>query len=362
MERQLFYIFREAKNDRQFKLITAFLNCFIIDDDAECEIIEIIEIKPSEIEFSENRMIRKLQDIFFHSELIKLSDLWKSMDRLLNRYYHLRSIQVQNYQMHCILSISLDIDLLYFYISNILSTHFSILYIRSETPLTEKEFRSFPRNELSNEHFEDSNVTIGDDIHFFIDKFKAFKASLSIWEYIVYATMPSNKFLNQLERKKFFSQAFDFEIFDESQQSFIKIECHRKFFPRQVHMIRSFIFMFELWITFVICLILIPTWYRGISKKILNVALSYSSQSYLINFSLCFMTSFSIIFFHWNCFYYLKKWFRVLTLLFKALIRILFPNHWARIVNILNLIFTCLHFYFCYTELSYIENFLSDSI
>ena len=138
----------------------------------------------------------------------------------------------------------------------------------------------------------------------------------------------------------------------------MKIECHRKFFPRQVHMIRSFIVMFILWITVVICLTLLPTWYRRISKKILKVALSYSNEIYLINLCLCLMTSLSIIFVHWKCFYYLKKGFRVFTLLLKALIRILFPNRWAGIVNILNLIFSCLHFYFCYTELSHIESFL----
>ena len=334
MERQLFYIFHEDKNDRQVKLIMAYLNCFIIDDDAECEVIEIIKIKSTEIEFSENLIIRKLQDIFFHSKLIKISDFWKSIDKLLNRYNYLRSIQIHNYQMHCILSVSLDIDLLYFYISNILSTHFFVLLIRSEIPLIKKEFRSIDRYEFSNGHSDDSNVTIGDDIDFFIDKFKAFKSSLSIWEHLAYKTMTSNKFLNQLERKKVFSQAFDFEVFDESQQSFMKIECHRKFFPRQVHMIRSFIFMFVLSITVFICLTLIPTWYCRISRKILNAVLFYSSQSFMIDFGLCFMASLSILFVHWNCFYYLKKWYRVLTILLKALIRTLFPNRWARIVSI----------------------------
>ena len=54
MERQLFYILYEDKNDMQFKLIKSYVNCFIIDEDAECEVIEIIKIKPPEIEYLEN--------------------------------------------------------------------------------------------------------------------------------------------------------------------------------------------------------------------------------------------------------------------------------------------------------------------
>ena len=290
----------------QFKLAKAYMNCFIIDEDDECEVMEIIKIKPSEMKFSENRFIRKCQDLYYHSELIKFSDLWESTHELFNRFYHLRSIQIQNYQMHCIYSVSLDFDLFFCIISIIFAAHSSILLILRENHLTEKEFRSIPRSEFRELQFDETNETIGDNIDFFIDKFEAFNSSLSILEYIFHETLISFKFHNPLERKKVFSQAFDYlGILNESEQSYRKIECHRKFIPRQDHFIRSFLLTFVLLNTICIGLRDFPTWYRRISEKILYVVISYLSQNNLVNFCLCFMTSLSILFVHWKCFFYL---------------------------------------------------------
>ena len=364
MERQLFYIFYEDKNDVQFRLIKVYVNCFVIDEDAECEIIDITKIETPEIEFSKNTIIRKFQEVYSLSELIKISNLLKSMDESLNS--SLNSIQDENYQIHCVFGASLDFDLSYYIVSIIFAAHSSVLLIRSENSLTEKDFRSIPRTKLSNEHLDDSNLTIGDDIDFFINKFKVFKPSLGIWEYIVYESLAQffsmipNNFLNQLERKKVFVQAFDYlGIFDESEQVYRKIECHRKFIPRQAHRIRSLLFMFVLTLAIAIGLIEIPTWYRRISKKILNFVLSYSSQSIFINFFLCFMTQLSCLFVRLKCFYYLKKFAReYIILLLDALIRIAFPNRWSRIVNILNLLLLCVYYCACYSELSGIERWL----
>ena len=338
MKKQFFEILYENENNVQFKMIKTYLNRFIIDDDAECEVMKISTIQKSpEFEFSEYRLIRKIQSFYINSELIRFSDFLISAIKMIQRS---QSYQDHDYQVHCIFGISLETDLFFYYFTILFSVHCSVLLIRSKSVLSEKELRSLKKPQ------NDSIVTIGDDIDFFIDKFHGIKPILLFLKYFANEIFIANKFFNGSEPGKLLNRDFDYLSFcEESEDSSMKIKCHRNFFPRQEHVIRSSLFFGTLIIMFFIGSMKASIWYLPILQKFLNFILNYINQNFLINFYLCCIALLSVIYVQLKCFSYFRKfWYLIGPIM--AMVHQLFQNHLVCILLYTFLVLLrCIHTY-----------------
>ena len=354
MKKQLFRLIYDG-NDLQFKLIKTYVNRFIIDEDAECEVMGTYKLtKPPE--FSEYKLIRKIQNLYSHGEFIRISDLFHSVESM-------SEIQDKDYQMHCIFCLSIDrYDLAFYIISAFYITHCSVLLIRSKTILTEEEFRAIPQKRLT----EDSNVTIGDDIDLLRDEFQDIHLSPSILKYIINEIIISIEFVNKSQQTEVFHQDYEcFGIFEQSEDTFMKIECKRKFFPQnRVNFaaksrisIPPFIFPCVLNLSAGLGWAIVPYLYYAISYTTLNFVLAYFNQSILISCCLTILTSLSILFVHLKCLHNVTKWLVNSLVTVEALICIKLSGHWVRI---LRLLISCVYLYGCYDEL--FENDLYDEI
>ena len=91
-------------------------------------------------------------------------------------------IKDPNFQMHCIFGLSVEFDLLFYFTSAVFPSQWTLLWNRSINYLSEQDLRSIPKHGLGKHHFTNlliaySNVTIGDDIGFFIEKFPGIKSN-----------------------------------------------------------------------------------------------------------------------------------------------------------------------------------------
>ena len=280
MKKQLFHLIYDG-DGIQFKLIKTYVNRFIIDEDAECEVTGTHKLTKLP-EFSEYKLFRKMQNLYSHGAFIRISNLFQSVESMSKIQYH-------NYQSHSLLSLSKDYyDLAFYIISAFYITHCSVLLIRSKTILTEEEFRAIPQKRLT----EDSNVTIGDDIDLLRDEFQDIHISPSILKYIINEIIISIKFVNKSQQTEVFHQDYEcFGIFEQSEDTFMKIECKRKFFPQnRVNFstkskisIPPFIFPCVLNLSAGLGWAIVPYLYYAISHTTLNFVLAYFNQSILIS-------------------------------------------------------------------------------
>ena len=360
MKKHSFFLIYEDGNDIQFKLIKTYVNRFIIDEDAEHEVIGTYELtKPPE--FSEYKLVRKIQNLYSHSDFIRISDIFQGVASMTK-------IQYYDYQRHCLFSLSIDYyDLAYYLISAFYITHCSVLLMRSKKILTEEEFRSIPQKRL----IEDSNISIGDDIDLLIDKFQDINTSLrenkfSVFKYIINEIISPIKFLNTSQPVEVFGQDYEYlGIFKEFEDSFMKIECQRRSFPqnrvnrssKSGNSIPPFIFQCAFNLLTVLVWATVPYLYYSVSQPILNLLLAYFNESILISFCLSIFTSLSVMFLHWKSVHYVTKRLINLLVVIEVLICIKFPGNW---VLIFRLFISCLYLYACYDEL--FENSLYEGI
>ena len=362
MKNQLFYLFYEKENDMNLKLIKTYVNRFIIDDEAECEVKKAYELtKPPDFEFSKITLIRKFQNLFSYNKLMTISELLKR--------YPIRSTDDQDMQVHYIFALSFDFDMLFFLLSVPNFVHCSILRHRSKSFLSEKELKHEFRkkrltNSLNKSYISNSNVTIGDDIEFFIHKFRNMTPNPYMWEQeIVYQTLPaltSIKFLG--DDMKFFTQKFRFTLsnifcsqFDqefeywsiskEFEDHFVKIKCQRKFIPRPSNMARSFAFIFILSFLRGIGLIFLSVQIR---KKIFNPRLFPFDQSFPIIFCLFWIWGLGSLVIELILFLEFVEFFQNLIFFIEAMGTLAFPNTWIHIANILNPLSLCFYLCLCY--------------
>ena len=372
MKKQLFFLFHEKENYMHLKLIKTYVNRFIIDEDAECEVMEAYELtKPPEFEFSENGLIRKFQYLLSYRKLMIFCHLFTAMEKAYDVLVTNKLIKDPNFQMHCIFGLSVEFDLLFYFTSAAIPSHWSLLWNRSINYLSEQDLRSIPKHGLGKHHFTnsliDSNVTIGDDIDFFIEKFPGIKSNQYIWEYLLHETLISNKLSNFLVNNKEFSQKFDYLCFlKESEDSYMQIECQRKFIPRNIHQIRSFFVFFVLAIFNMVGLLLAPNFYRPIIKQIFNVVEDWFNRSPQITFLLFWMSRVVDLGVQYKCFLSFLKFFNNFTVLMFSLLFLGLnspnsdfnsPNAWIRIVHIVNLVLSIFYLWVFYRILS---DFIND--
>ena len=360
MKRQLFCLFHE--NDMQFKIIKMYVNRFIIDEDAECELIEIKKISKTPsmtlgYDFLKRRAFKKIQTLFLHQKELSIYNHIEIAGEVYDRFQFRSTVEQETYKLHFIFGTSVEIDLPFYMITFAGNAHCSVLLIRSMNFLTEEDFRSIPQNELRKEHIGDFNVTIGDDIDFFIDKFYDIKSSIDIFNYILYISsllfngQIFSKFLYQSGRQTVFERDFDYlSSFEESEPSFMEIKCQRKFFPAKFNRIQSMSSFIIFTLAIMISLIYGPEWYRRILKIFFNFVQGYFEPNILISFCLGCISSFTVIIVHWKCFHYMIEGFLNLSVTIKSLMPLLFPKQWLNIASILNLFLLCVYIYACYTE------------
>ena len=373
MKNQLFYLFYEKENDLNLKLIKNYVNRFIIDEEADCEVIKVYELtKPTDFEFSEITLIRKFQNLFSYSKLMTLCELIKSGPPS-------RSVKDQNMQMHYVFALSFDFDMFFFFICVPSFAHCSMLWNRSKSLLSEKDVISFPKHgsgkqQFTNSHVGHSNVTIGDDIDFFIEKFRNMKPNPYIWERnIVFETLISKKGLKLLEHifgidilYNDFNQEFEhLSISTEAEDSFVRIQCQRKFIPRPTNMARSFVFICILSFLMLVGFIVL-NYYIG---KIFNPRRSPFDQSCPISFCLFWTIGLGSFFVQLKFFQKFCDAMQNLIFFLEAMLTLCFPNTWLHIIHILNPLLLCLYlyaYYFGYFRKNYyfktLLNYIETSI
>ena len=352
MKKQSFFLFYE-KNEMHLKLINMYVNRFIIDEEAENEVMGVYELtKPPEFEFSENRLVRKFQNLLSYNKLMTLCELFKNIEKARERY---RFVKDQNFQMHCIFGLSFDFDILFYFLSVSHSTHCSMLWNRSKSFISENDFRPTRHRGSGIQYFVNSllsdthNRTIGDDIDHFIDKFRDIKSSHNIWKDFVYEKLIPNKFLNFLKYSNEFDQEFDHLCFSkESEDSHVRIKCQRKFIPRHVHKGRSYVFLIVLCLFILLVCLFAPDWYREITKEIFNLPSDPFNEKFRINICLFWISRLSFLIVEYKCFKKFLEFFHNLVLYVLAVLPFVFPNTWVRIVYILNPLFLCLYFWLFY--------------
>ena len=299
MKKQLFFLLYEDENDMNFKLVMTYVNRFIIDEDAECEVIETFQLtKPIEFEFSENKYIQKLQYLYsliFQSEFKNIFVLVETLEKIERSGLR----KGKDFQKHCIIGMPLEFvmefSFLLYFISIKYSTHCSMLWKHSGYLTT-------------NDNLGYTDITIGDDIDSFIETFHNFEPIFRIWNPIIDEKMISIKPQDQFKNKKILEQNFNdlfaFEkqssAFEDSEDLFMKIYYQRRFIPDQVFPDRSAIFLPLITIGTVASVISAPYFYRKITKKLLDVLLEYFNQSLSTQFCLICLRQISLAVVIWN--------------------------------------------------------------
>ena len=321
------------------------MNRFIIDEEAECEVIKVIELtKRPEFEFSEIILFRKFQNLFSYSKLMTICELlYKSPLPL--------SSDDPNMQIHFLFALSFEFELFFFFLPIPYYAHCSYIWNRSKSFLSDKDLESF---------YHGSANTIGDDIDFFIEKFENMKPNPYIWELkIVYQTLISHKILKLLHF--FVENVFDIDILynklnqefeyltisKKSEDSFLNIQCKRKFIPRQMNRWISLV------LAFIIYLLSRMAWeiLNVEIQKIFNLLQYPFYQGFPISFCFFWMLGLGALFIELSFFHQIVEIQQNFIFFVETLLTILLPNTWVRIVNIVNPLFLCVYFYVCYIRL-----------
>ena len=157
MKKQLFFLFysEDEKNDTNEKLVMTYVNRFIIDEHAECEVIEVNRVP--ELKYSEFGIIQKLQ--FLCSVVFNFQSEYHFYDSFKQAAERSITIQDEQFQSHFVIGMPIQ-----FGISIVCllctSAQFHCTFLRCVRKDLLKEIRLNRRQN-----------TIGDDIDTFIDDF-----------------------------------------------------------------------------------------------------------------------------------------------------------------------------------------------
>ena len=302
MKKQLFYLLYEDENDRNYKLVMNYVNRFIVEEDAECEVIKTFQLtNRNEFKISEYKLIQKLRNLYsyiFQSAFEELFTLFETLQIIEGS----RSIIDEDFKKHVIIGTSKFESPLHapyflsFYISIKYSTQCSVLW-------------SSPGEQVSKNNLRNLNNTIGNDIDAWIESDDNFKPSLGLWipkilNAPVEARMISFKLLTQSQLNEISEQNLEdfdayrkrFAEFKESEDFFMKTKIRRLFFPYQVHPGRSALFLIAIIMTIMIIFILFPPFIINVLKKlsilnwslriksVLPISASLARQFHLIKF------------------------------------------------------------------------------
>ena len=146
MKKQLFFLFysENEKNDTNAKLVMTYVNRFIIDEHAECEVIEVNRVP--ELKYSEFVIIQ---------EFYNFLDFFNSIKQARERSI---SIQDEQYRSHFVIGTPNQFGTMVYHLC--FSDLFNCTFLRC---VRKKHTREIRLNRRQN--------TIGDDVDTFIDEF-----------------------------------------------------------------------------------------------------------------------------------------------------------------------------------------------
>ena len=180
MKKQLFFLFysEDETNDTNAKLVTTYVNRFIIDEDAECEVIEVNRVP--ELKYSEFGIIQKLK--FLCSILFNFQSKYHFYYSFKQAAERSISIQDEEFRTHFIIGMPNQFGVTIICLL-CTSAQFYCTFLRSFRKDLIKE-RS--QNRLEDD-FDDSIATIGDDIDAVIDGFiDQDSTEMTFWQSVHY--------------------------------------------------------------------------------------------------------------------------------------------------------------------------------
>ena len=157
MKKQLFLLFysEDEKNDANAKLVMTYVNRFIIDEDAECEVIEVNRVP--ELKYSEFGIIQKLK--FLYSIVFNFQAKYHFYDSFKQAAERSMSIQDDEFRTHFVIGMPNQFGI-------------TIICILCTTAQFYCTFLRNVRKDFTNEIRPNRRQnTIGDDIDTFIDGF-----------------------------------------------------------------------------------------------------------------------------------------------------------------------------------------------
>ena len=353
MKKQLFYLLNVDENHINFKLVMTYVNRLIIDEDAECEVIESYQLKKStELEFSEYTLIQKLQYLY---SLI-LQNEFKNINILVETLENIERLRLRKdneFQKHCIIGMplesSLEFSFFLYFISIKYSTHCSMLWSHSE-------------NLTTNNNLGDSDITIGDDIDSLIDTFDNFEPIYGIWNPIKAQRIISIKPVNFEDLIAFDKK---YSALKESDDLFMKMNCQRRFIPEQVYPERSVIFIIFFTLVTEVLVILAPVLYRKITKRGLDFLLEKTNLSLVTKFCFVCLRQLSLMVVIWKSRIKLIAFMRFGNSFVEAMIRVglsesNLPNTYPKVTNCIlyfyYLIWICFDLFLVDSDIIFIRN------
>ena len=234
MNKQLFLLFysEDEKNDTNAKLVMTYVNRFIIDEYAECEVIEVNRVP--ELKYSEFGVIQKLK--FLYSIVFNFQGKYHFYNSFKQAAERSMLIQDDEFRTHFVIGMPNQFGITIICIL-CTSAQFHCTFLRSVRKDLIKEIRLNRRQN-----------TIGDDIDTFIDGFTDGDSSqMTFWQavrYIVLNVAPkkrmhSYKLLNSSESAKVCHRDSDnitfredmtpdIKSFTESDNIYMRLQCERQ--------------------------------------------------------------------------------------------------------------------------------------
>ena len=224
MRKQLFYIFHTNKY-----IFKTYLNQFIIDEDAENEVIKVAKLIKTPL--SSNRIFRLIKK---GGKLVQADQSTKSLFEIIEEANQLaKSVQKQDFQVHFIVGAATDSipilsSVFLLYIALISPGHSTLLLCN----LVSRFKDELDRVPLVNRRLKNSglnDVTIGDDIDSLIGKF-TYQNLLRNYD-ILYSHQTKKMLYFKLLGPSYMKKYLEYpNTSDKPEVVFEIYECQRKFF------------------------------------------------------------------------------------------------------------------------------------
>jgi len=173
MKKQLFFLFY-PENDTNANLVMTYVNRFIIDENAECEVIEVNRVP--ELKYFEFGIIRKLQ--FLCSIVFNFQSEYYFYDSFKQAAERSISIQDEQFRSHFVIGMPNQFGITIVCLL-CTSAQFHCTFLRCVSNVLTKEIRLNRRQN-----------TIGDDIDTFIDEFTDEDSpQMTFWQAVHYIFM-----------------------------------------------------------------------------------------------------------------------------------------------------------------------------
>ena len=220
MKKQLFFLFysEDKKYNINAKLVKTYMNRFIIDEDAECEVIEVNTIP--DVEYSEFGVIQKLKllyTVLFHFKST-YSSIYETFEQAAERSIAIHEDEDDEFKTHFLIGMS-----------NQFETTLICLFCTSalmHITLLRGHRTEFPRAIFhcgSDDYSRDTIVTIGDDIESVTERFDKDAQTRTIWQRVWFAIRNDHLNFGYWNSR---SISYWYKLLNLSET--VKIQCERQ--------------------------------------------------------------------------------------------------------------------------------------